>query len=146
MAGQATHRAGGAKVISFCNVFFFASLICGLVLLVIDRRKVARMLPKLNSSERWLLLAQASSVFFIGPVGFFLALGYLNVTAQTLLFRLSVPLSAIAAGWLLKEPLLRHFGMILVFILLGVVLAGSGQWRNNLSNQSDLIGVAWALL
>jgi hypothetical protein len=50
-------------VISFCNVFFFASLICGLVLLVIDRRKVARMLPKLNSSERWLLLAQASSVF-----------------------------------------------------------------------------------
>jgi hypothetical protein len=36
--------------------------------------------------------------------------------------------------------------MILVFILLGVVLAGSGQWRNNLSNQSDLIGVAWALL
>jgi hypothetical protein len=48
MAGQATHRAGGAKVISFCNVFFFASLICGLVLLVIDRRKVARMMPKLN--------------------------------------------------------------------------------------------------
>ena len=146
IAGQATHGAGGPEVISFCNVFFFASLISGLALLLIDRRNVARKLPQLNLPERWLLVAQASSGFFIGPVGFFLALNHLNVTTQTLLFSLTVPLSALAARWLLREPLPRHFGYVLGFILLGILLAGSGQWQNNLLHKSDLIGVAWALL
>jgi len=36
-AGNLTHAAGGPEAISFCNVFFFSSLICGLAMVVIDR-------------------------------------------------------------------------------------------------------------
>jgi hypothetical protein len=43
-AGNLTHAAGGPEAISFCNVFFFSSLICGL------------------------LAAQGFSGFFLGPV------------------------------------------------------------------------------
>jgi len=63
-AGAATHAAGGPEAISFCNVFFFSSLITGLALLLIDRHEVQRQLPLLSPQGRGLLVLQSFSGFF----------------------------------------------------------------------------------
>jgi hypothetical protein len=60
--------------ISFCNVFFFASLASGLVLLLMDLPGVRRQLPALTGGDRWLLASRAALGFCIGPLAYFLAL------------------------------------------------------------------------
>jgi hypothetical protein len=107
-AGNLTHAAG-PEAISFCNVFFFSSLICGMAMVVIDRKGLQSNVPRLPNTDCWLLAGQGFSGFFLGPVGFFLALNRLSVVEQTLLFSLTVPITALAAHWWLKETLPRTF-------------------------------------
>jgi drug/metabolite transporter (DMT)-like permease len=110
-AGEATHAAGGPEAISFCNVFFFSSVITGLALLLIDREGVQRQLPSLNPEDRWLLALQSFSGFFLGPMCFYLALDRLGVVEQTLLFSLTLPTTALLARTLIREALPRSFAL-----------------------------------
>ena len=143
-AGNATHAVGGPEAISFCNVFFFSSLICGLAMVLIDRQGVQSGLPQLQNSDRWLLVGQGFSGFFLGPVAFFLTLNRLSVVEQTLLFSLTVPATALAAhGWL-KEALPRSFPLSCGLISAGLLLSshGSGAAGSGIDGR----GVLWALV
>ena len=137
-------QSHGGDSISFCNVFFFSSLITGVVMLLVDRSKVQQRMPQLLPSERLLLLGQGFFGYFLGPVGFFLALERLSVVAQTLLFSLTVPLSTIAAGVLLKERLPKVFPITLTMICAGVVLGSSRDGvMAMLTPHNQWIGVVW---
>ena len=143
-AGNLTHAAGGPEAISFCNVFFFSSLICGLAMVVIDRKGLQSSLPRLQISDRWLLAGQGFSGFFLGPVGFFLALNRLSVVEQTLLFSLTVPITALAAHWWLKETLPHSFPLTCGLITGGLLLSSHGGAAT--AGGLDHRGVLWALV
>jgi drug/metabolite transporter (DMT)-like permease len=143
-AGNLTHAAGGPEVISFCNVFFFSSLICGLAMVLIDRKGLQNSLPRLQITDRWLLAGQGFSGFFLGPVGFFLALNRLSVVEQTLLFSLTVPITALAAHWWLKETLPRSFPLTCGLISGGLLLSSHGGAATGAGLDSR--GVLWALV
>ena len=51
-AGKVTHAAGGPEAISFCNVFFFSSLICGLAMVMIDRKGLQSNVPRMQKDDR----------------------------------------------------------------------------------------------
>ena len=143
-AGNLTHAAGGTEVISFCNVFFFSSLICGLAMVLIDRKDLQSNLPRLQVSDRWLLAGQGFSGFFLGPVAFFLALNRLSVVEATLLFSLTVPITALAAHWWLKETLPRSFPLTCGLITGGLLFSSHGGAVTEAGLDSR--GVLWALV
>ena len=143
-AGNLTHAAGGPEVISFCNVFFFSSLICGLAMVLIDRKGLQSSLPRLQVSDRWLLAGQGFSGFFLGPVAFFLALNRLSVVEATLLFSLTVPTTAFAAHWWLKETLPRSFPITCGLITGGLLFSSHGGAVTEAGLDSR--GVLWALV
>jgi len=143
-AGNLTHAAGGPEAISFCNVFFFSSLICGLAMVLIDREGLQSSLPRLQVSDRWLLAGQGFSGFFLGPVAFFLALNRLSVVEATLLFSLTVPTTAFAAHWCLKETLPRSFPITCGLITGGLLFSSHGGAVTEAGLDSR--GVLWALV
>ena len=143
-AGNLTHAAGGPEAISFCNVFFFSSLICGLAMVLIDRKDLQSSLPRLQVSDRWLLAGQGFSGFFLGPVAFFLALNRLSVVEATLLFSLTVPTTACAAHWWLKETLPRSFPLTCGLITGGLLFSSHGGAASGAGLDSH--GVLWALV
>ena len=143
-AGNLTHAAGGPEAISFCNVFFFSSLICGLAMVLIDRQGMQRGLPQLTGSDRWLLVGQGFTGFFLGPVAFFLALNRLSVVEQTLLFSLTVPATALAAHRWLNEALPRTFPLSCGLISAGLLLSRHGSQA--VGSGIDGRGVLWALV
>jgi len=143
-AGNLTHAQGGPEAISFCNVFFFSSLICGLGVVLIDRQGLRSDCSQLRGSDRWLLAGQGFSGFFLGPVAFFLALNRLSVVEQTLLFSLTVPVTAWAAHHWLKEPLPRSFPISCALITVGLLL--SSHTGSPAGTGIDGHGVVWALV
>lgn len=145
-AGMATQSAGGPEAISFCNVFFFSSLITGLALLVNDRQTVQRQLPLLGPENRWLLVLQSFSGFFLGPMCFYLALDRLSVVEQTLLFSLTVPATALLARALMGEALPRTFALSCALFSCGLLLANHPRLALLMSAPVDPRGVLWALL
>ncbi len=145
-AGEATHAAGGPEAISFCNVFFFSSLITGLVLLLSERQTVRRQLPRLRPEDRWLLVLQSFSGFFLGPMCFYLALDRLSVVEQTLIFSLTIPVTALLARGLLKEALPRTFALSCALISCGLLLANHSMLSLQTGTPVDPRGVLWALL
>lgn len=144
-AGAATHANGGPEAISFCNVFFFSSLVTGLVLLLSDRKAVQTQLPLLSQSDRWVLALQSFSGFFLGPMAFYLALDRLTVVQQTLLFSLTVPATALMAAWLLREALPRTFPLSCVLISAGLVIANHPKLADPMVGQLDPQGFLWAM-
>ncbi|MEB3258830.1 MAG: DMT family transporter [Cyanobacteriota bacterium] len=134
--------------ISFCNVFFFASLASGLVLLLIDLPGVRRELPTLTGSDRWLLASRAALGFCIGPLAYFLALRQLPVVSLTLLLTLILPVTALLARSLLGEPLPRRFGLTLVLLPAGLWLSSAmaGSMDSAADRGRILSGVGWALV
>jgi drug/metabolite transporter (DMT)-like permease len=145
-AGAATHAAGGPEAISFCNVFFFSSLVSGGVLLALDRQAVAVQWPALSRQDRHRLVLQSFSGFFLGPLAFYLGLERLSVVQQTLLFSLTVPLTALAAHWLLKEVLPRTFVLSCALITGGLLLANQQPMLQGSAQGLDLRGALWALV
>lgn len=143
-AGNLTHRSGGPEAISFCNVFFFSSLVCGLAMVLIDRRGVNTSLPHMKPRDQLFLALQGFSGFFLGPVAFFLTLDHLGVVQQTLLFSLTVPLTALGAHWLLQERLPRSFPITCAVLSIGLLLSHQGAM--NQATSSDGHGLLWALV
>ena len=149
--GAATllRTAGGEDPISFGNVFFFSNLATGLVVLLLDHGRLKRQLPKLVLRDQSILLLRAALGSLIGPICYFLALQRLTVISQTLLFTLILPITALLAKLLLREPLPKRFGLSLVLLPLGLAisrtiepsLASSTPWSG-----LDPIGLALGLL
>jgi drug/metabolite transporter (DMT)-like permease len=144
--GEATHASGGPEAISFCNVFFFSSLVTGLALLLADRKTLQRQLPQLSRQDRWLLAGQSFSGFFLGPMCFYLALDRLDVVQQTLLFGLTVPVTAALAHLLLRESLPRGFALSCALIFGGLLLASNPMLADSIGAPPDIRGVLWGLL
>ena len=138
----------GGEQISFCNVFFFSSLITGLVMLIIDRVNVKTQIRQLSLRDRKLLFWQGFLGYFLGPVGFFLALEHLSVVAQTLLFSLTIPLSTLAARVFLHEKLPRQFPFSLILICLGIFLGSqsAGGVMSMLASEQKFTGFIWAAI
>jgi len=149
--GAATllRTAGGEDPISFGNVFFFANLATGLVVLLLDRGRLMKQLPQLMLRDRSLLCVRAALGSLIGPICYFLALQRLTVISQTLLFTLILPVTALLAQLLLQEPLPKRFGFSLALLPLGLLisrnvdlsLASAAPWSG-----LDPIGLALGLL
>jgi len=135
----------GGDLISFCNVFFFSSLITGVVMVLIDSVQFKSQLLQLSSNDRKLLFWQGFLGYFLGPVGFFLALEYLSVVAQTLLFSLTIPLSTLTARLFLQEKLPKQFPFALALICLGVFLGSqsAGGTMTMLVSAQTWPGLAW---
>ena len=123
--GAATllRTAGGEDPISFGNVFFFANLATGLVVLLLDRGSLKRQLPQLVLRDRSLLCLRAALGSLIGPICYFLALQRLTVISQTLLFTLILPVTALLAQLLLREPLPKRFGFSFALLPLGLLIS-----------------------
>ena len=122
--GAATllRTAGGEDPISFGNVFFFSNLATGLVVLLLDRRRLQHQLPQLVLRDRSLLCLRSALGSLIGPICYFLALQRLTVISQTLLFTLILPVTALLAHLLLREPLPKRFGFSFALLPLGLLI------------------------
>ncbi|MFM9111061.1 MAG: hypothetical protein ACKOPN_10830, partial [Prochlorococcaceae cyanobacterium] len=119
-------RTGGAEdPIGFSNVFFYASLASGLVLLLLDRRNLRQQWPSLSAADRGLLLARTGLGLLLGPIATFQALQTLSVISQTLLFTLILPVTALLARALLAEPLPPRFGVTLALLPAGLLISRS---------------------
>jgi drug/metabolite transporter (DMT)-like permease len=140
---------GGGNPISVCNVFFFSSLICGVVVLLLDRQRVRRQWPRLRPADRGLLALQGALGFLVGPTALYLALDRLGVIPQTLLFALILPVSALLGLWLLGERLPPRFPLSVVLLLAGLLLASGSMGGMGLpagTSGLDPRGVGWALV
>ena len=122
-AATLLRTAGGENPISFGNVFFFANLATGLAVLLLDRGSLKRQLPKLEQADRSSLCLRAALGSLIGPICYFLALQRLTVISQTLLFTLILPVTALLAKLLLREPLPKRFGLSLALLPLGLLIS-----------------------
>jgi drug/metabolite transporter (DMT)-like permease len=140
-----SHPVNGENPISFCNVFFFAQLATGLTALLAGRRGLPAALAALSRGDRALLAGDALLGRFLGPVAYYLALQSLTVISQTLLFALVLPVSALLARWLLREPLPRAFTPSLLLISCGLLLPQLTQAAMG-GRMDDLVGVVWALV
>lgn len=142
-----TALAYGAKdnPISFCNVFFFSSLVVGLALLLADLPRLRSQLQTLRSVDVGWLALHSSLGMFIGPVAYFIALSRLSVVTQTFLFALTLPISAMLAHHFLGEQLPRSFfpgvGLIALALLLHACFTAQSP-----AMMSTLSGVLWALV
>ncbi|MBD1194246.1 DMT family transporter [Vulcanococcus sp. Clear-D1] len=115
--------AGGEDPISFANVFFYANLATGLVVLLLDRGCLKRQLPQLALRDRSFLCLRAVLGSLIGPICYFLALQRLTVISQTLLFTLILPITALLAQLVLREPLPKRFGFSVALLPLGLLIS-----------------------
>lgn len=141
----ADHLVNGENPISFCNVFFFSQLVVGLAVLLPARRALPRHLAALSAADRGLLALDAALGLFLGPIAYYLALQSLSVVSQTLLFALVLPLSALLARWLLREPLPRGFGISLGLIGAGLLFSQAAPVAMG-GLQEDLVGIGWGVL
>lgn len=149
--GAATllRTAGEEDPISFGNVFFYANLATGLVVLLLDRGCLQRQLPQFVLRDRSLLCLRAALGSLIGPICYFLALQRLTVICQMLLFTLILPVTALLAQLLLREPLPKRFGFSLALLPLGLLISrnvvlslpSARPWSG-----LDLVGLALGLL
>lgn len=122
-AATLLRTAGGEDPISFGNVFFYANLATGLVVLLLDRGCLNHQLPKLEVRDRSFLCLRAALGSLVGPVCYFLALQRLSVISQTLLFTLILPITALLAKLLLSEPLPKRFGLSFALLPLGLLIS-----------------------
>ena len=149
--GAATllRTAGAVDPISFGNVFFFANLATGLVVLLLDRGSLKRQLPQLVLHDRSLLLLRAVLGSLIGPICYFLALQRLTVISQTLLFTLILPVTALLAKLLLREPLPKRFGFSFALLPLGLLISRNVDLSSSTAapwSGLDPVGLALGLL
>jgi len=141
--------AGGEDPISFANVFFYANLATGLVVLLLDRGCLMHQLPQLAVRDRSYLCLRAVLGSLIGPICYFLALQRLTVISQTLLFTLILPITALLAQLVLREPLPKRFGFSVALLPMGLLISrhidlsssSGGPW-----NGLDPVGLALGLL
>jgi drug/metabolite transporter (DMT)-like permease len=117
--GAATllRTAGGEDPISFAN------LATGMVVLLLDRVCLKRQLPQLVLLDRSLLCLRSALGSLIGPICYFLALQRLTVISQTLLFTLILPVTALLAQLLLREPLPKRFWFSFALLPLGLLIS-----------------------
>jgi drug/metabolite transporter (DMT)-like permease len=141
----ASHTVNGENPISFCNVFFFSQLVVGLVALLPARQTLPGDWARLGAADRSLLALDAALGLFLGPIAYYLALQSLSVVSQTLLFALVLPLSALLARWLLREPLPRGFAISLGLIGAGLLLPQVASAAMG-GPMDDRVGLGWALL
>ncbi|MEB3263508.1 MAG: DMT family transporter [Synechococcus sp.] len=139
------YSVNGENPISFCNVFFFSQLAVGLLALGSGGKALGPALRSLTGADRLLLAADAFLGVFLGPVAYYLALQSLTVISQTLLFALVLPVSALLARWLLREPLPRAFLPSLLLIAAGLLLPQLSQAAMG-GRMDEAVGVLWALV
>lgn len=142
------HPIGGENPISFCNVFLISQATVGLAIVLSDGRRSWTDIEKLDRHGRWLIAADAFFGCFLAPMSFFLALDQLSVVTQTLLFSLTLPLTAAIATLWLKEKLPDRFWLSLALIMTGLIvgklLRPMGMGAPEAANQTT--GVIWALI
>ena len=115
----------GGELISFCNVFFFSSMVTGIAMLLVDRRIIKKDLSRLTRKDRWILFWQGFLGYLLGPIGFYFALEHLTIIEQTLLFSLTIPLSTVAAKVVLNEQLPKQFPLALTLEIVAVSVTAS---------------------
>ena len=141
----ASNPVNGVNPVSFCNVFFFVQLISGVTFLFIGRRDLSEQIASLDRNDRYLLMSDALLGRFLGPVAYFFSLNALSVITQTLLFALTLPVSALMARWILRERLPKAFTTSVLLISSGLLLHQLSQMAT-IGQQTNLVGVGWALV
>jgi drug/metabolite transporter (DMT)-like permease len=144
----AQHAVGGENPISFCNVFFVATLAIGLAALPAGGGRLGHDLARLDGRRRTLLALGGGLGLFLGPIASYMALQSLTVVSHTLLFSLVLPASALLARGLLAEPLPAGFPTSAALIGAGLLLPGlerMGSGPGAGGPALSLTGVLWAL-
>lgn len=141
----ASNRVNGDNPVSFCNVFFFVPLISGMTFLISGRRDLRGQIANLNRNDRYRLLSDAFLGRFLGPMAYYFSLNALSVITQTLIFALTLPVSALMARWILREPQPQAFATSVLLISSGLLLHQLGQMAA-IGHQNTLVGFSWALV
>jgi len=144
----ALHTVDGENPISFCNVFFVATLVVGLAALPAGGGRLGHDLGDLDGRQRTLLGLFGGLGLFLGPIASYLALQSLTVVSHTLLFSLVLPASALLARGLLAEPLPPGFPSSAALIGAGLLLPALERMGTGPSSGGPTLsatGVAWAL-
>lgn len=141
----AAHPIHGENPISFCNVFFLSQLMVGLALVLQEPVTLKRELGVIDGRTRLLIALDSFLGCFLAPLSFYLTLDRLSVITQTLLFSLSLPVSALVALWWLKEKLPPRFWLSLGLILAGLVL-GKVLTSGPVMGMDHLTGFFWGMV
>lgn len=139
----AHHRINGENPISFCNVFFFSSLVTGVIALAKGAGSIQAEIEGLRSSTRVLVAIDASLGYTLAPLSYYLTLAHLNVSIQTLLFSLVIPLSAMMARVSIDQALPKKYWLSTA--LIGAGLVPLAMARGPVADLGiDPIGLMWA--
>ncbi len=144
----ARHAVNGENPISFCNVFFVATLVLGLAALPAGGGRLRQELRNLDGHQRTLLGLFGGLGLFLGPIASYLALQSLTVVSHTLLFSLVLPASALLARGLLAEPLPPAFPLSAALIGAGLLLPALERMGSGPATAGPALsaaGVVWAL-
>lgn len=138
----ASHPVNGENPISFCNIFFFSSLSVGLYALVKDKSRSAQEIKDLNYRCKALVVLDAFLGCVSAPIAYYLTLLHLNVSIQTMLFSLVLPLSALMGRRFNQEALPKKFWLSSGLIAGGLIPIAMSKGGGEISLNSA--GLAWA--
>jgi drug/metabolite transporter (DMT)-like permease len=140
---------GAVDPIGFSNVFFYSNLATGLVILLLDQKRLRHQLPQLAPKDQSILCLRAFLGGLVGPICYFQALKTLSVSSQTLLFTLILPATALLAKLILQEPLPRRFGLSLALLPAGLLISHGIHWSSTTGpsgHDLNLGGMSWSLV
>lgn len=120
----ASHPVNGENPISPCNIFFLSSLSVGLYALIKDRSRSTQEIKDLSNRSKALVALDAFLGCASAPIAYYLTLLHLNVSIQTMLFSLVLPLSALMGRRFNQEALPKKF-----WLSSGLIAGGLSRLR-----------------
>lgn len=139
----ADHPINGENPISFCNVFFFSSLVTGVFALLQGRKTIKAEISELSQHSRGLVVIDACLGYTVAPLSYYLTLTHMNVSVQTLLFSLIIPFSAVMARFINNQVLPKNYWFSTILIGTGLIPLAIAR-GSDASLRLDSLGLIWA--
>lgn len=140
----ANHPVNGENPISFCNIFFFSSLSIGIYATLRNTDRISREIANAGNKTKLLVALDAFLGCVSAPTAYYLTLLHLNVSIQTMLFSLVLPLSALMGRRFNQEALPKTFWLSSGLIAAGLIPIAMSKGGGDISLNSA--GLAWAVV
>lgn len=139
------HPINGENPISFCNLFFFSSLLAGIIAIAQEGKSLKAETAKLCLRSKILVAIDSCLGYTVAPLSFYLTLAHMSVGLQTLLFSLVIPVSAVMARIVNQQILPKHYWISTVLIGAGVIPLAIAR-ATDVGPIVDSIGLIWAVV
>jgi drug/metabolite transporter (DMT)-like permease len=144
MLGE-SHPINGENPISFCNLFFFSSLLAGIIAIAQEGKSLKAEMAKLCLGSKLLVAVDACLGYTVAPLSFYLTLAHMSVSLQTLLFSLVIPVSAVMARIVNQQILPKHYWISTALIGAGVIPLAIAR-ATDVGTIVDATGLIWAVV